>query len=145
MLTPASSQYDSDILTDGEYYVFTKQEEETIRLGYAYTTWCGLVCGNYLRFLLVELGKPIALIKTEGGQQEPGRLKTLRIDRRNISLVDQVYNRAQNLLTKMRAELKYSQLDETTDCIPMIIVVNQGILSALYRKDDFLMFLDREI
>ena len=138
MLHPTSSQTHSNILTDGEYYVFAKQEEETIRLGYTFTTWCGLVCGTHMRFLAVEIGKPLALIKAEVVQQEQGTLKTLKIDKRNLSLVDDIYERSEKVIINMRRELKYPQLDETTDCTPMIIVVNQGILAAVYGKDDFL-------
>ncbi|WP_155897944.1 hypothetical protein [Allocoleopsis franciscana] len=62
----------------------------------------------------------------------------MKIDRRNLDLVDDIYKRAINWLTKMPDELKYPQLNETADCKPMIIIVKQGVLSALYEKDNFL-------
>lgn len=138
MLTQSNSQLNSNILADGEYYVFTKQEEDEIRLGYTYTSWCGSPCGTYMSFSSVEIGKPLSLSKTDGSQHDQGNLKTLKIDKRNLNLVDDVYTRAKNWLTKMRSELQYRQLDETADCTPMIIVINQGVLSALYGKDEYL-------
>ena len=145
MLTQSNSQLNSNILADGEYYVFTKKEEEIIRLGYTYTSWCGSPSGTYMGFSSVEIGKPLFLSKTDGSQHDQGQLKILKIDSRNIDLVDDIYIRAKNWLTKMRGELKYPQLDETADCIPMIIVVNQGILSAIYGKNDFLKSLSQEV
>jgi hypothetical protein len=141
MFTQSNSQLNSNILADGEYYVFTKQEEGKIRLGYTYTTWCGSPSGTYMSFSSVQLGKPLPLSKTDGSQHDQGKLKTLKIDSRNLDLVDDIYTRAKNWLTKMPGELKYPQLDETADCQPMIIVVKQGVLSALYEKDDFLRLL----
>jgi len=141
MLTQFNSRINSNILVDGEYYVFTKQEEKIIRLGYLYTTWCGSPCGIYMSFSSVDLGKTLSLSQTNGSQHDQGKLKTLEIDRRNLDLVDDIYTRAKNWLVKMRGELKYPQLDETADCTPMIIVVNQGVLSAVYGKDEFLTAL----
>lgn len=141
MLTQSNSQLNSNLLADGEYYVFTKQDKETIRLGYTYTTWCGSPSGTYMSFSSVEIGKPLPLSKTDGSQHDQGQLKTLKIDRRNIDLVDDIYTRAKNWLKKIPGELKYPQLDETADCTPMIIVVKKGILSAVYGKDEFLKAL----
>lgn len=138
MLTQSNSQLNSNTLADGEYYVFTKQEGEQIRLGYTYTTWCGSPSGTYMSFSSVEIGKPLPLSKTDGSQHDQGQLKILRIDSRNLDLVDDIYTRAKNWLTKMPSELKYPQLNEAADCTPMIIVVKQGILSAVYGKDEFL-------
>lgn len=138
MLTQSNSQLTCNTLADGEYYVFTKQEGEKIRLGYTYTTWCGSPSGTYMSFSSVQLGKALSLSKTDGSQHDQGQLKSLKIDRRNLNLVDDIYTRAMNWLTKMQRELKYPQLNETADCKPMIIIVNQGVLSALYEKDNFL-------
>ena len=138
MLTQSTFQINCKTLSDGEYYVFTKQEGEKIRLGYTYTTWCGSPSGTYMSFSSVEIGKPLPLSKTDGSQHDQGKLKSLTIDRRNLDLIDDIYNRAINWLTKMQRELQYAQLDETADCKPMIIIVNQGILSAIYGKAEFL-------
>lgn len=135
---PSNSQHKSKILKDGEYYVFAKAEAEKISLGYIYTTWAGSPCGTVMRFSVVEIGKPLSLSQTEGSQQDQGQLKLLSIDHRNPDLVDEVYTSANNFLTKMRDELKYPQLDETTDCLPMIMVVEEGKLVALYSKEGFL-------
>jgi hypothetical protein len=86
----------------------------------------------------VEIGKPLPLSKTDGSQHDQGQLKSLTIDSRNLDLIDDIYTRAKNWLTKMPGELKYPQLNETADCKPMIIIVNQGVLSAIYGKDKFL-------
>lgn len=141
MLTQSNSQINCKTLADGEYYVFTKQEGEKIRLGYTYTTWCGSPSGTYMSFSSVEIGKPLPLSKTDGSQHDQGQLKSLTIDRRNLDLIDDIYNRAIKWLTKMPGELKYPQLDETADCKPMIIIVKQGVLSAIYEKDNFLQLL----
>lgn len=141
MLTQSNSQLNSNTLADGEYYVFTKQEEGKIRLGYTYTTWCGSPSGTYMSFSSVEIGKPLPLSKTDGSPQDQGKLKTFTIDSRNLDLVDDIYIRAKNWLTKIPGQLKYPQLNETADCTPMIIIVKQGVLSALYGKNDFLKFI----
>lgn len=141
MLTQSNSQLNSNTLADGEYYVFAKQEEGKIRLGYTYTTWCGSPSGTYMSFSSVEIGKPLPLSKTDGSPQDQGKLKTFTIDSRNLDLVDDIYIRAKNWLTKIPGELKYPQLNETADCTPMIIIVKQGVLSALYGKNDFLKFI----
>lgn len=141
MLTQSNSQLNSNTLADGEYYVFAKQEEGKIRLGYTYTTWCGSPSGTYMSFSSVEIGKPLPLSKTDGSPQDQGKLKTFTIDSRNLDLVDDIYIRAKNWLTKIPGQLKYPQLNETADCTPMIIIVKQGVLSALYGKNDFLKFI----
>jgi hypothetical protein len=137
IFTQSNSRLNSEILRDGEYYAFSKQEGEKIRLGYIYTTWCGSRYGMYMNFFSVELGKPLSLARTGHSQYDKGQLKTFSFDSRNPNLIDDVYNRALAWLNKMQAELKYPQIDESAGAIPAVIVVNKGALSALYEKDDF--------
>ena len=137
IFTQSNSRLHSEILGDGEYYAFSKQEGEKIRLGYIYTTWCGFRYGMYMNFFSVELGKPLPLIRTGHSQYDQGQLKTFSFDSRNFNLIDDVHNRAMTWLNKMQAELKYPQLDESAGAIPAVIVVNRGALSAFYEKDDF--------
>ena len=131
----------SEILADGEYYVFSKPEKGRIRLGYIYNSWCGSPYGTYMSFSEIERGKPLSLVKIGTSKCDRGQLKTLKIDSRNIELVDDIYNRSMSWLKKMQRELKYPQLDESAGCTPMVIVVNKGLLSACYEKDDYLQML----
>lgn len=133
----ANSWLNSDILGDGEYYVFSQQEEK-IRLGYIYTTWCNSPYGTYMKFSSVELGQPLPLVITSDSQYDKGQIKIFKFDSRNLQLIDDVYIRAMSWLNKMHRELKYSYLDETKGCIAAVIQVNQGVLSAFYsRKEDY--------
>lgn len=138
IVTQSNYRVNADIVRDGEYYVFSKQEGGQIRLGYIYTTWCGSPCGTYMSFSAVAIGKPLTLVKIGNSQSDQGQIKTLKIDSQNLDLVDDIYNRSTSWLKKMRRELKYPHLDESADCTPAIIVVKNGILSAFYQKDDYL-------
>jgi hypothetical protein len=137
MITDSKSRLNSEILADGEYYVFGKQEGEKIRLGYIYTTWCGFRCEMYMNFFSVELGKPLSLVRIGHSQSDKAQLKTFSFDSRNPNLIDNAYNRAMAWLNKMQAGLKYPQLDESAGPVPAVIVVNKGALSAFCEKDDF--------
>lgn len=139
MITDSNSRLNSEILADGEYYAFGKQEGEKIRLGYIYTTWCGSLYGTYMSFSSVELGKPLPLVRIGHSQYDKGQLKTFSFDSKNLRLIDDVYNRAMNCLNQMQCELKYPQLDESVGCIPVIIQVNHGALSILCGKEDYLI------
>jgi hypothetical protein len=136
-VTQSYSLLNSNILKDGEYYVFSKQEGEKIRLGYIYTTWCGSRYGMYMSFSSVELGKPLPLVRIGHSQYDKGQLKTLSFDSRNPNLIDDVYNRAMNWLNQMQRELKYPQLDESVGCTPVVIQVNKGVLSTFCGKEDY--------
>jgi len=138
MVTKSNVRVNSEIVRDGEYYVFSKQKGGNIRLGYIYTTWCGSPCGIYMSFSAVELGQPLTLVNIGNSPSDKGQIKTLKIDSRNLDLVDDIYNRSMSWLEKMRRELKYAHLDESADCTPAIVVVDKGILSAFYWKDDYL-------
>jgi hypothetical protein len=127
----------SEILGDGEYYAFSQQQGEKIRLGYIYTTWCGYPYGMHIKFSFVELGKPLPVVSVGDSQDDKGQLKTFSFDSRNLNLIDDVYNRAMSWLNKMRRELKYPQLDESVGCTPAVIVVNKGALCAFYGKENF--------
>ena len=135
---PSNSQPNSDILGDGEYYVLSQQEGEEIRLGYIYSTWCGSPCVMHMRFCSVEIGKPLFLVISDNSQPDKGEIKTFNFDSRNLRLIDDVYNRGLSWLNQMPGELDYPQLDEIADCTIAVIVVNKGVLSAFYSKDDFL-------
>jgi hypothetical protein len=139
MITDSNSRLNSEILADGEYYVFGKQEGEKIRLGYIYTTWCGSRYGMYMSFSSVELGKPLPLVTIGHSQHDKGQLKTFSFDSRNHRLIDDVYNRAMNCLNQMQRELKYPQLDESVGCIPVVIQVNNRVVSTLCGKEDYLI------
>ena len=138
MITDSNSRLNSEILADGEYYVFGKQEGEKIRLGYIYTTWCGSLYGMYMSFSAVELGKPLPLVTINHSQYDNGQLKTFSFDSRNLKLIDDVYNRAMAWLNQMQCELKYPQLDESAGCRPVIIQINRGVLSTLCEKENYL-------
>ncbi|MBD0346428.1 MAG: hypothetical protein ICV63_16705 [Coleofasciculus sp. Co-bin14] len=135
----SNSRLSNEILADGEYYVFTKQEGEKISLGYIYTTWCGSPRGMHMKFSLIELGKPLSLVSLGDSQCDKGQLKTFNFDSRQLLLIDDVYNRAMSWLNKMQREFKYPQIDESRGCIPAVIIVKKGVLSAFYGKDDFLL------
>jgi hypothetical protein len=139
VFTQSNSRLNSEILRDGEYYVFGKQEGEKILLGYIYTTWCGSRYGLYMSFSSVELGKPLSLVKIGHSESDKGQLKTFSFDSRNFRLIDDVYNRAISYLNQMRCELKYPQLDESANCIPVVIQVTNGVLSTLCGKEDYLI------
>lgn len=138
MITQSIFRVNSEIVRDGEYYVCSKQKGDKIRLGYIYKTWCGSPCGTYMSFSAVEIGKPLSLIKIGNSQYDQGQLKTFSFDSRNLALVDDVYNRSISWIKNLQRELKYPQLDESVGCTPAVIVVNQGILSAFYGREDFL-------
>lgn len=143
-----NSRLHSDILEDGDYYVFSKQGEGKICLGYLYHTWCGSPYGMsyspvepygmYMHCSPVELGKPLPLVQVGDSHHDRGQLKTFKFDSRNILLVDDVCNRAMIWLNYMQRNLKYPHIDESTSCKPMVIQVTQGVLFAHYEKDEFL-------
>jgi len=135
----SNSQLNSEILADGEYYVFGKQEGEKIYVGYTYTTWCGSPCGMHMSFSSAELGKPLPLIRTAYSQHDKGQLKTFSFDSRNPRLIDDVYNRALSWLNQMQRGLKHPQLDESASCTPAVIQVNRGVLSSFCGKEDYLI------
>lgn len=139
MITESNSRLNCETLADGEYYAFCKQEGEKIHLGYIYTTWCGSRYGMYMSFSSVELGKPLSLVRVGHSQYDKGQLKTFSFDSRNPNLIDDVYNRAMSWLNQMRRELKYPQIDESQGCIPVVIQVNNGVLSTFCGKDDYLI------
>lgn len=118
-----------DILEDGEYYVFSKEEGEVIRIGYLYTSWCRSPCITHLRFCPVNIGKPLPLVISGNSQPDEGQIKAFKFDSRNIRLIDNIYNRALSWLNQMQRELlEYPQLDETTGCKIAVIIVKKGIL-----------------
>lgn len=124
--------FSSEIIKDGEYYVFAQREEGQVRIGYVYTTWCGSQCGMRLDFSLVEIGKPLPLSRTGDSKLDLGQLKMFAFDRRNAALINDVYNRAMSWLHKMRREHKYPQLDVSEGCTIAAIKVHEGILVSLY-------------
>ncbi len=63
-------------------------------------------------------------------------LKTFKIDLGNFLLMDDAYKRAVSWIYKIERELKYPHLSESVSCTVAVIQVNQGVLSALYEKDD---------
>ncbi|HEY9726994.1 MAG TPA: hypothetical protein V6D50_11155 [Chroococcales cyanobacterium] len=138
IFTQSNSRLNSEILRDGEYYAFSKEEGEKICLGYIYTTWCGSHYGMYINFFSVGLGKPLSLVRSGHSQSDKGQLKTFSFDSRNPKLLDDVYNRAIAWLNKMQAGLKYPQLDESAGCRPVVIQINRGVLSTLCEKKDYL-------
>ena len=135
--TSSNSLLKSDFLGDGEYYVFSPQEEQ-FRIGYIYTTWCNSPYGMYMKLANLEIGKPLPLVIIGDSNYDEGQLKMFRFDSRNFRLIDDVYSRAMSWLNKMQSEVKYPYLDESKGCIATVIQVEQGVLSGYYRKDDYL-------
>ena len=135
--TSSNSLLVSDFLGDGEYYVFS-QQEEPFCIGYIYTTWCNSPYGMYMKLSTVEIGKPLPLVIVGDSNCDKDQLKRFRFDSRNLQLIDDVYSRAMSWLNKMQSELKYPYLDESKGCIATVIQVEQGVLSGYYRKDDYL-------
>ena len=127
-----------EILENGEYYVFSKQEREKIQLGYLYTTRCSSPSEPYMIFCSVEVGQPLPLVRSGKSQYDRGQIKSFNFDSRNLLLIDEVSNCAMNWLNKMQRELKEPQFDESAGCTIAVIQVNQGILSAFYEKEEFL-------
>ncbi len=136
--TQSNPGFNCEILEDGEYYVFSQQKEQEIRLGYVYTTWCGSPYGMHIKLSPVGLGKPLPLFRTGDSEYDIGQLKIFNVDSRNILLIDDVYKHAMSWLKKTRRKCQYPQIDESLRCTAAIIQVNQGILSAFYGKDDYL-------
>lgn len=128
----------SNILEDGEYYVFSKQEGEETCIGYIYTTRYGYPCEMHMRFYSIEIGKPLPLVITGNIHNDKGQIKTFNFDSRSLTVIDDVYNCALNWLHQMQSELKYPQIDESTSCTIAVIQVDKGVLSAFYDKDEFL-------
>lgn len=137
MFTHSNARLNSDILGDGEYYVFSRPEEKSC-LGYIYTTWCNSPCGVYMKFFSVELGKPLPLVATSESKSDKGQLESFSFDSRNPDLISDVYSRAMDWLNRLRSELKYPELDESQGCRAVVIRVNQGVISALYSKEEYL-------
>lgn len=132
----SNSHFTDKFLGDGVYYVFRQIQGEEIRLGYQYTTWCGSPCGIHIKLSSVELGKPLPLVRSGDSRYDKGQLKTFKIEPGNFLLMDDVYKRAVSWIYKIERELKYPHLSESVSCTVAVIQVNQGVLSALYEKDD---------
>lgn len=126
-----NTEFYSEALKDGEYYIFSKKEKDRICIGYTYTTWCGSPCGMRMEFVSVEIGSPLQLTRTGDSKSDKGQLKAFAFDRRNPALINDVYNRAMHWLQEMRKQQKYPQLDITENCTIAVIQISEGILSSL--------------
>lgn len=137
VMTSSNRQPQAPLVGDGEYYAFVKQQGNQLSVGYVYTTWCGSPCGFYMRLCPVGKGKTLPFTRVWDSQKDRGQLKLLPFDSQNSLLIDDVYNRACHWLKEMQRTIQYPQLDESKQSLPMVVVVKQGVLSAVYQKDDY--------
>lgn len=124
----------SEYLRDGDYYVFAKKEEDSLKIGYIYTTWCGSPFGMHIGFSPVEMKKPLPLMRTGDSQCDCGHLKTFLFNQSSSQLAEDIYNRALLWLKKMRQEQINPKLDITQDCTVAILQISQGVVTSLREK-----------
>lgn len=134
LLDKSKAEFSSEVLKDGEYYVFTQQERSLISIGYLYSTWYGSPCGMRIGFYPVEIGKPLSLRKISDNGIDKGYLKKFAFDRANPLLADHACGHAIHWLRNMRREKLNPQLDVTQGCRVGTLRVSDGILTAINQK-----------